>query len=147
MKRYTFLLLAFFLTLSAHGFSVGNSVSATPTSLANVNSFPDRRPGSTNSLPTNVESPRSANELGNITESTQKVQQPSNNVTIGNGTTHLNNANPSKAPEANGRMKTSSLNNVSCKTYEGKIYGQGEAGYNDCIRTIKNDRQGTKNIP
>jgi hypothetical protein len=115
MKRYIFLLLAFFLSFMAEAaYSVG-SVSAIP-----------------NVVPT---SPRNARELGNLKESKQQAEQPA-----------LNN-DASGVPASATKTKTTSVSSVSCKTYEGKIYDQGEAGYNDCIRTIKNDRQGTKTIP
>lgn len=44
------------------------------------------------------------------------------------------------------KIKTSA-NSMSCKTYEGKIYEHGEAGYSDCMQKIKSDHQGTRNVP
>ncbi len=111
MKKYTFLLLAFFLSfnLFALGLGVLSSISAVKET-----------------------SPRNSKELGNISESTQRSQQPGPAL--------------SGADLAARKTKTASIN-ISCKTYEGKIYNNGEAGYNDCIRTIKTDRQSEKQVP
>ena len=116
MFRYKFLVLAFFLSLAAIGETTSRSTAVRKTSAKTIT------------------------ELGNISESTTKAQQPPTN----NG---LNNVTPTGAPEAAVNKKTTALSSVSCKTYEGKVFEQGEAGYNDCIRTIKNDRQGTKTVP
>lgn len=111
MKRYIFFLIAFFLSLSSvYAMNMGNAVNATPTPVG-----------------------RNANELGNISESTQKSNQPISNT--------------QKVKNDLVKRKTSSLSTVSCKTYQGKDYKQGEAGYDDCIRTIKNTRQEVKNVP
>lgn len=128
MKRYTFLLLAFFLSMNAHGLSVssGSGISAAPNNSVSVVAAPEIQKN--NSRTPNATSSHAASELGNISESTEKAQQPA-------PITQLN------------KKKTSSLSTISCKTYQGKVYDQGEAGYNDCIRTIKNDRQGSKTIP
>ena len=122
MKRYTFLLLAFFLVfLTASRVFALTSVS---------NSGPSVTPSTLPTSGVKQTSARNVGELGNISESTTKAQQPPTNV-----------------PDLNKGTKTTSANGVSCKTYEGKVYAEGEAGYNDCIKTIKSDRQGTKNVP
>lgn len=116
MFRYKFLVIAFFLSFSAIGATAPEKAAVKKTSAKTIT------------------------ELGNISESTTKAQQPP-------ATNNLNNVTPTGAPEAALNKKTTALSSVSCKTYEGKVFEQGEAGYNDCIRTIKNDRQGTKTVP
>ncbi len=160
MRRYTFLLLAFFLGFSAHAEGLGFStsmmgVSAAPQGLSDqegeaLRSGQEKKKASKNkkisrkiaySNPKAVKetSSRNINELGNISESTQRAQQPTTNTQLNTQTTGVPNL-------ANKKGKTA-LSAVSCKTYEGKTYEQGEAGYNDCIRTIKTDRQAEKVVP
>ena len=131
MSRYTFLLLAFFLSMSAYAFSIGQSMSGasinpTPISVANTGDV-KRVPAQTATKKTSA---RTAAELGNIKESTLSAQQPPAH-------NNLNDVTPASSATAT----------TSCKTYEGKVFEQGEAGYNDCIRTIKNDRQADKTVP
>lgn len=135
MKRYTFLLLAFFLTLtlvfSAHAMSVGSNVSAAPNAVANINSLRDSK----TRAPSNDDmSARSADKLESIKSSTSTPE-----AAVPNESTAPNNREVKP-------MKTSA-NFPSCKTYDGNIYDKGDPGYSDCIRSIKTDRQGTNNIP
>lgn len=137
MSRYTFLMLAFFLSMNVYAIGLGQSMSgasfsATPITVANngakdLKESKKRTPAETATKKTSA---RTAAELGNIKESTTQAQQPPLHENAMDVTT----------------TKTSSAT-TSCKTYEGKIFEQGEAGYNDCIRTIKNDRQETKTVP
>lgn len=137
MSRYTFLLLAFFLSMSVYAIGVGQSMSGasinpTPVSTANTGAenlkeVRNRVPAETAAKKTSA---RTAAELGNIKESTLGAQQPPAH-------NNLNDVTPA----------TSAITTTSCKTYEGKVFEQGEAGYNDCIRTIKNERQAVKTVP
>jgi len=135
MKKYTFLLLAFFLTLTlaftAHAMGVGGSVSAAPNALANVNSLRDVK----TRAPSNDDmSKRSADKLDSINSSTQ-----ANKNSVLNEPTTPNN-NETKATKT-------AANSPSCKTYDGNIFEKGDPGYKDCIRTIQTDRQEINNIP
>lgn len=105
MRRYTFLLLAFFLSFGAHA---------------------------------SIEEKSEMKTLGNIEESVQKAQQPSDNIPIGSV---ISNRSQTKM-----KQKTNAFSAVNCKTYEGDIYGRGEAGYNDCIKAIKTDHKNTRAV-
>lgn len=149
MRRYTFLLLAFFLTFSSHAEGLGFStsmmgVSAAPGGLSSKEgdalrigkekskaSKSSKRIAYANLNTVKETSPRNINELGNISESTQRTQRLSTNG----------------VPNLAAKKGKTALSNVTCKTYEGKIYGRGEAGYSDCIRTIKTDRQTDRVVP
>ena len=141
MFRYTFLLLAFFLTISAHASGINHSMSAASinpnispiNNKIGIENLKDARKRTS----TKTTSAHSAAELANIKESTSNVQGSSNN----------SNLNNDLQTDTHNSLTTSSANVTSCKTYEGSIYEQGDAGYNDCIKTIKNDRQSTKTIP
>lgn len=123
MKRYRFLLLAFFLTNNA---------------IANVNST---RPVQSGATTTDIRrtSPRNTSEVGSTLEPVVSgARTPESQLNI--------NSNGSRNAPATKTTKTSA-NSMSCKTYEGKIYDQGEAGYSDCMQKIKTDRQGTRTVP
>ncbi|MBC7714613.1 MAG: hypothetical protein H7177_14805 [Rhizobacter sp.] len=157
MKRYIFLLLAFFLSFNAHADGLGisssmGSMNISPSGLSSVEAdalkagqkkkHPVRYVVAYNSNGvTNIKdnSSRNINELGNINESTEISQRPSLTIPLDRQTNGV--------PNLGTRKGKTALSNVSCKTYEGKIYDQGEAGYNDCIRTIKTDRQKDTSIP
>ncbi len=118
MSRYTFLLLAFFLSFNVYADGLGIS-----QSFANINPSPSmnsRKP----SAAIKETAPRNVKELERI----QKSTDADNNQT-------------SDVPNLSTKKDKTALSNVSCKTYEGKIYNKGEPGYNDCIRTINTDRQ------
>lgn len=151
MMRYAFLMLAFFLTNTtlASGFLSG----ITSTVVANVNSTPDLRSNRNASVP----DVRKKSNRSSATATDIKRTSPRNTTEVGSamepavlGTgasdTQLNNNNGSRHAPATKTTKTSA-NSMSCKTYEGKIYDQGEAGYNDCIRNIRTDRQGARTVP
>lgn len=76
--------------------------------------------------------------LGNIEESIKKSKQPHDNIPVGS----VN----SKLTRTKMKQKTTIFTNVNCKTYEGRDYSRGEAGYNDCIKAIKTDHKGTRAI-
>lgn len=186
MKRYTFLLLAFFLTTGVHASGlisgISSSVSVAPNAVAqNVNSMPDtnttknaipdmqgskNRPATTNSVPdTSVNSnptttnsvpdtrrsrtptatdirrssSRNTSEVGNAVESSVTGARTTND--------QLNNTNVVPTRSNTTKTTKTSSNSMSCKTYEGKTYDQGEAGYTDCMRNIRTDRQGTRTVP
>lgn len=105
MRRYRFLLLAFFLSIGAHA---------------------------------SIEEKSEMKTLGNIEESVKKAQQPSDNIPIGSVS--------SNRSRTKMKQKTNAFNSVNCKTYEGDIYGRGEAGYNDCIKAIKTDHKNTRAV-
>jgi hypothetical protein len=156
MKRYRFLLLAFFLATNVHADGLISGMAPTMSGspkLANVNSTPDLRSNVNSSVPdvrTNNSgtarardirrtSPRNTAEIGNALEP----------VVSGSPTPEdqLNNSgNGARSAQTTGATKTSSKG-MSCKTYEGKTYDQGEAGYSDCMRNIRTDRQGTRTVP
>lgn len=105
MRRYTFLLLAFFLSIGAIASIQGKSEMKT---------------------------------LGNIEESVEKAQQPSDNIPIGSVT--------SNRTRTKMKQRTEAFSATNCKTYEGDIYSQGDAGYNDCIKAIKTDHKNTRAV-
>ncbi len=105
MRRYTFLLIAFFLSMGA---------------LASIDSKSEMK------------------ELGNIEESIEKAKQPVDNIPVGSVS--------SNRSRTKMKQKTNAFSGVNCKTYEGDVYGRGEAGYNDCIKAIKTDHKGTRAI-
>ncbi len=133
MKRYTFLLLAFFLTNNALAAGFISGISS--TIVANVNPNPS---GTATATDIKRTSPRNTNEVGSTIA-------PSVSGTMTNDL-QLNHSNGSRNAPATKTTKTSA-NKMSCKTYEGKIYDQGEAGYSDCMRNIRTDRQGTRTVP
>ena len=106
----------------------------TPDSRSNRNtSIPDSNSATTTDI--RRTSPRNTTEVGSTTEpAISGTKTPED---------QLNNSNGSRQSPA---TKTSA-NRMSCKTYEGKIYDQGEAGYSDCMRNIRTDRQGTRTVP
>lgn len=125
MKRYRFLLLAFFLVNNVHATSLTSGMA----------------PAMNGARETDIKrtSPRNTAEIGNALEP----------VVSGSRTpdAQLNNSgNSARSAQATGTLKTSSKG-MSCKTYEGKTYDQGEAGYSDCMRNIRTDRQGTRTVP
>ena len=137
MSRYTFLLLAFFLSMNVYAIGLGQNmsgVSINPTLVSTANTGAEDLKEARRRVPaetaTKKTSARTAAELGNIKESTLSAQQPPAH-------NNLNDVTPASSATAT----------ISCKTYEGKVFEQGEAGYNDCIRTIKNDRQADKTVP
>lgn len=137
MKKYTFLLLAFFLILtiglSANATSVGSSVIAAPNSLTSSNS--SREISAATPTKSNKDmSARSANELDSIGSST------TNNKNKVSDETTISNKNETKVIQK-------ASNSTSCKTYDGNIFDKGDPGYKDCLRTIQIDRQGVNNIP
>lgn len=136
MKRYRFLLLAFFLANNIHAeglvSGMNPSMNGAPK-LVNVNSIPDTRTinsGAARATDIRRISPRNTAEVGSTVEP----------VVSGSRTSDARSA------QATGTTKTSSKG-MSCKTYEGKTYDQGEAGYSDCMRNIRTDRQGTRTVP
>ncbi|MBC7428580.1 MAG: hypothetical protein H7336_08220 [Bacteriovorax sp.] len=150
MKRYIFLLLAFFLILNAHaeGMGVSNlmgTIGATPTGLSRdegvIVKDKERTKATRKKVVNSLKetSSRNTNELGNINESTVQAQRPSKVIP--------SSARTNGVPNLAAKKGKTAISEVSCKTYEGKVYGQGEAGYNDCIRTIKTDRQRDTAIP
>lgn len=123
-------MLAFFLSNSALASGLISGISS-PV-VANVNSTPDLRTNRNTSVPDiRRASPRNTAEVGSATEPAILGTQ---------------NSNGSRNAPVTKTTKTSA-NNMSCKTYEGKIYDQGEAGYSDCMRNIRTDRQGTRTVP
>jgi hypothetical protein len=146
MKRYRFLLLAFFLATNVHADGLISGMAPTingSPKLANVNSTPDMRSrknsGSARAKDIRRTSPRNTAEIGNVLEP----------VVSGSPTPEdqLNNSgNGARSAQTTGTTKTSSKG-MSCKTYEGETYDQGEAGYSDCMRNIRTDRQGTRTVP
>ena len=149
MKRYTFLLLAFFLTTGVHASGlisgISSSLSVAPNAVAqNVNSMPDTSANSNKATGTTTtdirrSSSRNTSEVGNAVESSVTGARTTNDQ-LGNNNVVPTRSNTTKT------TKTSS-NSMSCKTYEGKTYDQGEAGYTDCMRNIRTDRQGTRTVP
>lgn len=146
MNRYRFLLLAFFLANTGHaeGLISGINLSVSPM-VANINSTPDLRSTGNSTVPDTSAngirktSPRNTAEVGNSIEP----------YVSGSSTTdaELNNrGNGARSTVTTKNIKTSSKA-MSCKTYEGKTYDQGEAGYADCMRNIRTDRQGTRTVP
>lgn len=161
MKKYRFLLLAFFLT---------NTVPV----LANVNSTPDLRSGGNSSVPdvrdpnnrvaptTNDTIPQTTTTppINNNAATATDIRRtsPRNTTEVGNSVepyvsgsrttdAELNNrGNGARSAVTTKNIKTSAKG-MSCKTYEGKTYDQGEAGYADCMRNIRTDRQGTRTVP
>jgi hypothetical protein len=123
MKRYIFLLLAFFLNFNAYagGFGISSSMI-----IANYNS--------NDAKIIKNSSARSLNEMGNIQESAQKEEQRSKLIPLDAQSPGVPNLGTKKG-------KTAGLSSFSCKTFEGYIFDQGQAGYNDCIRTIKNNNR------
>ena len=79
---------------------------------------------------------RNLDELGNISEPTEM----SNRATRTNPIQSMSKSNADTS-------KVSTLSESSCRTYEGREFEKGEAGYNDCIRKINNDRQDNQPIP
>ncbi len=191
MKRYRFLLLAFFLANNVHaeGLISGINLSVSPV-LANINSTPDLRStgnssvpdvrGQNNSVspttnntipepttpPTGVDSiPDTGNRSGSrarnsgaATATDIRRTSPRNTTEVGNSVepyvsgsrtsdSELNNrGNGARSAVTTKNVKTSAKG-MSCKTYEGKTYDEGEAGYADCMRNIRTDRQGTRTVP
>lgn len=125
MKRYTFLLLAFFLTSTVYG-----------TRFIDV-----KNKKSANAISTDIRriSPRNTIEVGSVLEPVISGSRTPDDQLINDG-------NGTRAAVTTKVVETSS-NSLSCKTYEGQIYDQGEAGYSDCIRSIRTDRQGTRSVP
>jgi hypothetical protein len=109
-----------------------NSSSSVPDIRSNNTSVPDIRKNSATGNGNN----RNLNELGNISESTDRAAQPP----PGNPLKNINRINAEES-------RISTLSGTSCRTYEGREFSQGEAGYNDCIRKIKSDKQGTTTVP
>lgn len=156
MKRYRFLLLAFFLANSVHAEGLISGIR-----IANVNSTPDLRSNSNNSVPdirsgNNRVSPTT--NSGSATATDIRRTSPRNSTEIGNTVGPVvsgsrttdsqlsNNGNGTRSIKTTKTTKTSA-NSMSCKTYEGKTYDQGDAGYTDCMRNIRTDRQGTRTVP
>lgn len=136
MKRYRFLLLAFFLATNVH--AVGFISGMTPAmngapKFASVNSTPDLS-NSARAKDIRRTSPRNTAEIGSTVEP------------VVSGLRTIDAQNDGRPVQTIGTTKTSSKG-MSCKTYEGKTYDQGEAGFNDCIRNIRTDRQGTRTVP
>ena len=129
MKRYTFLLIAFFLTYKV--VAMEPKILETSAVLANINSNPDKNIIPDSSAHSNVK--------------TIKTKKPSAGNTSQIGTI-LEPTDSSETVIKTKTVKTSS-NNHNCKTYEGIIFEEGEAGYSDCIQKIKNDRQSIKTVP
>ena len=136
MKRYTFLLIAFFLTNSA--LATGLNSLSNIKKIASINTNPKRGIIPDSNANRNVKlintkkiSPSNSSEIIKSEESTISNDE-TNNVS-------------QKALKIK-KLKTSS-NNKICKTKEGIIFYQGDAGHNDCILKVKNDRQVIKNVP
>ncbi|MEA9355741.1 hypothetical protein SHI21_06000 [Bacteriovorax sp. PP10] len=170
MKRYRFLLLAFFLAnnVYAEGLASGmapamngspqlSNVNSTPDLKSNVNSsVPDVRSGNNRVSPTTSSmkaiksrSARATDIKRTSPRNTAEVGSALEPVVSGSRTPddQLNNSgNGARSAQTTGTTKTSSKG-MSCKTYEGKTYDQGEAGYSDCMRNIRTDRQGTRTVP
>ncbi len=124
MRRYIFLMLAFFLAFHAHaymGFALP-PVSASPQAMANVNKESSLKK-------------RDLRVLGNIKESEEKADQPSEQVPIGT----ISATKPYKKP-----MNSKVITQASCRSYDDKVYDSGESGYNDCVEKIKTDRKETR---
>lgn len=136
MKKYTFLLLAFFLAFSifigAHAMSVNNdNVSATPSAPTEKNSVKN---GQVRAPSNDDMSSRSANKLNTL-----------NNPTATNQKNILNDSTiPTATPP---KATKTAANSPSCKTYDGNIYEKGDPGYKDCMSTVVEDQQGINNIP
>lgn len=124
MKRYRFLLLAFFLANNVHAEGLISTISVAPV-VANINSTPYTKDATATDIKRT--SPRNTTEVGSSVEP----------FVSGSTTTDTTRT---KTIKTSGR-------GISCKTYEGKTYDQGEAGYADCMRNIKTDRQGTRTVP
>ena len=135
MKRYNFLLLVFFLTTSA--LAAGHDSSYRAINIANINSNPEKYIIPNSNANKNIKSSKKNTSTHNSNEVVNSSESPNSN---GEVTSSTKNDVKTKS------LKTSS-NNKSCKTFEGKVFGQGEAGYNDCILKVKNDRQIIKNVP
>ena len=136
MKRYIFLLIAFFLTNSA--LATGPDTDFNINRIASINTnpeigiIPDSNASKNMKLKkTKKSSPRNTSEIVN-----------SSGPTTSNNTASDATQNIVKTKN----VKTSS-NNKTCKTYEGEIFDQGEAGYSDCVLKVKNDRQVIKDVP
>jgi hypothetical protein len=125
MKKIIFFLVIF-AAQNAYTFSLGSM--SIPVAIAKVESNPGLQ-----SNQIKKGSARNMGELGNIQESAEKANQPDKINSLRN--------------QRKDNIKTSSISSVSCRTYEGEEFQSGEAGYNDCIRKIKNDRQGTPPAP
>lgn len=135
MKGYNFYLLFFFLTSSALATGLDSSYRA--TNIANINSNPEKYIIPNSNANKNIRSKKKNTSTRNSNEIENSRETPISNGEVTSST---------KDDVKTKSLKTSS-NNKSCKTYEGKIYGQGEAGYNECILKVKNDQQVIKNVP
>ena len=135
MKGYNFYLLFFFLTSSALATGLDSSYRA--TNIANINSNPGKYIIPNSNANKNIRSKKKNTSTRNSNEIENSRETPISNGEVTSST---------KDDVKTKSLKTSS-NNKSCKTYEGKIYGQGEAGYNECILKVKNDQQVIKNVP
>ncbi len=125
MMKYTFLLIAFFLTYSA--LATGLDSHHNFRKLANINTNPERGVIPHSNANSNIKS--------------KKITKRNSNEIVNSGE-----RSNSKNIVRSKSLKTSS-NNKSCKTYEGLVFVQGEAGYDDCILKVKSDRQVLKNNP
>lgn len=115
MKRYTFLLLAFFLATGLYGALSANRADIKSTSSRNTI------------------------EVGSVIEPVISGSRTPDDQLINDG-------NGNKASATTKIVETSS-DSLTCRTYEGQTYDQGDPGYSDCVRNIRTDRQGTRRVP
>lgn len=136
MKRYIFLLIAFFLTNSA--LATGLDFSSDLKKIASINTNPESGVIPISDANKNIKLRKSKKSS---TRNTSEIVNSSGSNTPSNVASDVSQNNIKTKS-----VKTSS-NNKICKTYEGVVFEQGEAGYSDCILKVKNDRQAIKNVP